>query len=123
MRSDIIVRRPNERYVWKLHRYVGRAKVVSHRASAMPIESLSGKKSSLRQAVVEIRSVQSLERIDPLGNIEAVAPKGKEITEYVVIQKRIWKEEEEPWRIWGTTVATNLNKMDEIMHPKIVEAN
>lgn len=32
----------------------------------------------------------------------------KEMDEYFVIQRRIWKEKEEPWRVWGTTQESNI---------------
>lgn len=33
----------------------------------------------------------------------------KAVTEYLVLQRRVWKEVEEPWMIWGTTEETDPN--------------
>lgn len=31
----------------------------------------------------------------------------KDISEYMVLQRRMWKEIEEPWMVWGTTEETD----------------
>ena len=31
----------------------------------------------------------------------------KDVSEYLVLQRRIWKEVEEPWMVWGTTEETD----------------
>jgi len=35
----------------------------------------------------------------------------KEVKEYVVIQKRLWKGKEEGWLVWGTTEETTMDKL------------
>lgn len=73
----------------------------------------------MRQAVVRIQSRQSLARIIGVGpDGQEIIAKGtgqdKEIREYVVIQRRIWKGVEEPWVVWGTTEETSLSKIPSL---------
>ena len=74
------------------------------------------KGAAMRQAVVRIQSRQSLAKITEVGpdGREKMA-KGtgqeKEIREYVVLQRRIWKGVEEPWIVWGTTEETSLSQI------------
>ena len=83
---------------WTLHKYTRRPRVVSHRAVALPM--VEG--AALRQAVVRLQSRQSLARIQAGGEMEPAAGEAQEVKEYVVIQRRMWKEQEEPWMVWGT---------------------
>lgn len=74
------------------------------------------KEAWMRQAVVRIESRQSLARIIGVGpDGQEIIAKGtgqeKEIREYVVLQRRIWKGAEEPWIVWGTTEETSLSKI------------
>lgn len=123
-RARISLRKPGEKYVWTLHDYVGRPRVMSHRATVIPIEDALNRKSSMRQAVVRIRSRQSLTRTGRAG-VEVVGEQGgddvKEITEFVVIQKRLWKGTDEKWKVWGTTEETSAEGMREALHPKVPE--
>lgn len=65
----------------------------------------------MRQAVVRIRSVQSLEkntktkRKKEVGGEDTagVGGGGKMMDEYVVIQKNIFQGVEDDWMVWGTT--------------------
>ena len=59
-------------------------------------------RSALRQAVVQLKTRQSIERLLPNGHTVPGTGEITELTEYIVIQKRILKEKEEPWMIWGT---------------------
>lgn len=77
------------------------------------------KGAAMRQAVVRIQSRQSLARILGVGpDGQEIIAKGtgqdKEIREYVVVQRRIWKGVEEPWVVWGTTEETNLSKIPSL---------
>ena len=58
--------------------------------------------SALRQAVVKIQSLQTLERIRSDGQVVAGTGGSKVVKEYMVVQRRMWKEKEEPWMVWGT---------------------
>lgn len=65
------------------------------------------KGSGLRQVVVRLQSSQSLARITSRGNASQDSStngpgKEKQVQEYLVLQRRIWKEKEEPWMVWGT---------------------
>lgn len=98
---------------------------MSHRATVMPIEDALDRKSSMRQAVVRIRSRQSLRRVGRDGQaiVEGTGEGAniKEITEFVVIQRRLWKGVEEKWKVWGTTEETTLKGMAEALNPTIPE--
>ena len=56
----------------------------------------------MRQAVVKLHSKQSLARLKPNGDLVPGTGQVKDVSEYVVLQRRMWKEEEEPWMVWGT---------------------
>ena len=110
-RSRIAARSPTERIRWTLHQYTRAPRVVSHRAMMLPVKG-----AAMRQAVVRIQTRQSLAKITEVGpdGREKMA-KGtgqeKEIREYVVLQRRIWKGVEEPWIVWGTTEETSLSQI------------
>lgn len=77
---------------------------------------LQVKDAGIRQVVVRIKSSQSLVKIkrDPHTQEEATVPgtdNEKIVDEYLVIQRRIWKGQEERWRIWGTTQEVDVNKL------------
>ena len=66
--------------------------------------------------MVRIRSKQSLARIIPAtkGQGEAVVEgtdTDKEVSEYVVIQRRIVQGKEDPWLVWGTTQETSVDEV------------
>lgn len=83
---------------WTLHQYTRRPRVVSHRAAVLPMV----KGAALRQAVVRLQSRQSLARLMAGKVTEPGTGEVKDVKEYVVIQRRMWKEQEEPWMVWGT---------------------
>ena len=97
----------HEKYKWTAERYIGQPKVVSHRVAAlskpMPNES------SLRQAVVRIRSRQVLEKVNRRGKKEEVS--AKDMDEYLVIQKLMVEGREGDWVVWGTTHETDPNTL------------
>ena len=75
------------------------------------------KDAAIRQVVVRIRSIQSLERLKPglNGKEEVVVGESgaeKDITEYIVVQRKVVKKVEEPWMVWGTT---GESKVDAIL--------
>lgn len=139
----------------------------------LPIDDGSGTKPGIRQAVVRIRSLQSLTRVDNAGMVggggnggrvavkrspylahapeptstpglgrikgstadapvggkgkgqqskmagEAADGKEREVTEYIVIQKRIYHGKEEGWKIWGTVEETGLEEWEEALNPDV----
>lgn len=96
--------------IWTLHRMTRGPRIVSNRAGMLPVKG-----SGLRQVVVRLQSSQSLARITSRGNADRELPtnghgKEKQIQEYLVLQRRIWKEKEEPWMIWGTTEESSLDE-------------
>lgn len=86
---------------WTLHKYNRFARVVSNRATSFPMPN-----SGLRQAIVRISSRQSLTRYDADGNVVPGTGEPKDVTEYLVIQKRCFGGKEENWEVWGTTEET-----------------
>ena len=66
---------------------------------------------SLRQAVVRLRSRQSLERTAPDGEVLPGAGKVQEKVEYVVVQKRYQDGKEKPWIVWGTVEESDWKKV------------
>ncbi|KAL8779565.1 MAG: hypothetical protein Q9213_006870 [Squamulea squamosa] len=106
-KSRIAARPRNERLRWTLHKFSRGPKFVSHRVAVLPFKG-----SAIRQVVVRMRSRQSLARMvsggpgRPDALVEGTGEE-KPVSEYLVLQRRMWKEEEEPWMIWGTTEETN----------------
>lgn len=119
MSSRLRNRPRNEHWTWTLHQYKGRPRLVSHRAMAMPLGP--DRYVTMRQAVVRIRSVQSLVKTRdppaPAGARRAVqqtkavqqsetadpehAP--KDVTEYVVVQQIFgMSDAHQQWKVWGT---------------------
>ncbi|KAF2228782.1 hypothetical protein EV356DRAFT_537782 [Viridothelium virens] len=111
--SRIASRPTNEKLRWRLHRYArrgGKPKLVAHKCAKFPSDGLGGATLALRQAVVRIRSVQSLERWREVkgrnGEVRVVREEegegeGREITEYLVLQQKFWKGEQGDWMVWG----------------------
>ncbi len=76
----------------------------------------------MRQAVVRIRSVQSLDKgtkntktmlMLVVGGVVCggAAGGGKLMDEYVVIQKNIFQGVEDDWMIWGTTKESDVGEI------------
>ena len=68
--------------------------------------------SALRQVIVFLKSRQSLARFVSSGpgrpeHLVKGTGEEKQVSEYLVLQRRIWKEREEPWMVWGTTNETD----------------
>ena len=103
-RARIAARR-GEKVQWTLHKYIRSPRVVSDRAARLPIDG-----AGLRQAVVRIRSRQSLTRMRE-GQVVAGTGQERDVKEYVVIQKRLWKGKEEGWLVWGTTEESTLEQL------------
>lgn len=73
----------------------------------------------MRQAVVRIRSVQSLTKTTKTKKKKEVVGEdtagagmgGKMMDEYVVIQKNIFQGVEDDWTVWGTTKESDASKI------------
>lgn len=74
----------------------------------------------MRQAVVRIRSVQSLDKGTKNtktkkkgegGKDTAGIGEGKMMDEYVVIQKNIFQGVEDDWMVWGTTKESDVSEI------------
>ncbi|KAL8914146.1 MAG: hypothetical protein Q9171_001141 [Xanthocarpia ochracea] len=106
-KSRIAARSRKERLRWTLHKFVGSPRFVSHRVAILPYKG-----SAIRQVVVRLRSRQSLARLVSMGPgrpdalLQGTGDE-KPVSEYLVLQRRMWKEVEEPWMIWGTTDETD----------------
>lgn len=106
-KSRIASRPRNERLRWTLHKFIRGPKFVSHRIAILPYKG-----SAIRQVVVRMRSRQSLAQMVSRGPgrpdalIQGTGEE-KDVSEYLVLQRRMWKEIEEPWMVWGTTEETD----------------
>ena len=116
-------------YYWDLVKYIGWPRVVSHRATQMPIPDESDDTTSMiRQAVVRIKSIQRLTREDSAEDVtdekDPVKPQETErnVTEYIVIQKRVLHSVEEPWKFWGTVEPTKLEDFEDALDVKVPPA-
>ena len=80
------------------------AKIVSDRVAPFPM----GKNVYVRQCVVRIRTLQSLDKKD--GN----PPSPADLTEYVVMQQMNKEGEPIAWKLWGTTKPTTKEEMEKL---------
>lgn len=56
----------------------------------------------MRQAVVRLHSKQSLAKLKADGSVVEGTGQIRNVSEYVVLQKFVWKKNEGPWMVWGT---------------------
>ena len=102
-RRRIELRPPHEKLRWTLHKYRFWNKIVSHKAGTIPNMTDAG----LRQAVVKVRSRQSLEKLDSEGNPISGTGPAQEKVEYVVVQRKMWAAKEQEWMVWGTVAESD----------------
>jgi hypothetical protein len=117
--SRVSARPFTQRLKWTLLKYNATPRVVASRATPMPKPM---EHSGVRQMVVRIESQQQMEQWDyevhqsfakkqkakseeqiyeekkERGEVETTV---KDVTEYLVLQQRIWRGETLPWKIWG----------------------
>jgi protein MBA1 len=114
---------------WELVKYTSKPRLCSMKAGGTPLE-LKGIPIGIQQAVVRI---QSLQRLTPGHLMGAKAgskdtekeqvvwkePKEKNVTEYLVVQRRLMQGKWEPWKAWGFIkehdVTTERKKNGEIL--------
>jgi len=60
-----------------------------------------------------------LTRTDAKASAEEAKGEEREVEEFVVVQKRVWRGTEERWRMWGTTQPTSLGQWEDVINPKI----
>ena len=95
-------------------KYVGIpcVRVVSSRGSILPRRN-----SAMRQAVVKIKSEQTLSHIKSSLDGEKESsrkdPIVKRLQEYLVLQRRVFEGVEGPWKVWGTVDETSVNEILE----------
>ena len=83
-------------------------------------------RTSIQQAVVGIRSMQSLQRVKKIrekggvirevveeGSVGAAGGEGRDVTEYFVIQRMQRRGKQGDWMIWGTTDAITLEDIQK----------
>jgi mitochondrial protein MBA1 len=109
-----------ERLSWELVKYVEKPRVVSMKAGATPL-MLEGIPVGMQQAVVRIRSLQKLKTGTLVRSGRGGGAKGKEqdvewekektkdVTEYIVVQRRLMQGDYEPWKVWGFIVEFDAN--------------
>lgn len=117
LQQRITQRPPGVRMRWVLVRHVKSPTVVSFKAVVQtdPQGKVNPKTEQigLKQAVVRIHSVQSLQHVRRFtvkeGDTRTVkeevlgAPTEKESVEYLVVQKMLFNSREQSWKVWGST--------------------
>lgn len=121
--NRILSRPKGVTYEWIVHNYI-ETKVVSHRSAILPAQIDPTETTTIRQAVVRVRSLQSMIRhVDESiggraldGQAEDVQTKERAtlqaeamnvpVVEYLVIQKRTLRGVAEGWKVWGMTKET-----------------
>jgi len=119
-----------ERLHWVLVQYLKNARLVSHRATALPMK-IKGEDVGIRQAVVKIVSLQRLQRgqlrssrLHSRGtkggnefwrfeqeDVEWEPEREKIVVEYVVLQTLLIEGKEQPWKIWGFVEETKVEDL------------
>lgn len=119
-----------ERLKWALNGYLKRPRLVSHRATSLPMK-IKGKEVGIRQAVVRIVSLQWLQRGELRSSrLHSQGTRGgnefwrleqedvkwepkleKIVAEYVVLQTMLIEGEEQPWKIWGFAEETKVEDL------------
>lgn len=94
-------RKRGEKLAWELVSYTSPAKVVSNRCGRFPVDGMS-----IRQAVVRIRSQQSLAKVGGRGTGV------KTFDEYLVIQQMYTKYQPQEWMLWGTVPENTLEDVE-----------
>ena len=113
-----IARRPpaSPKLSWTLHKYITfpfapnflGARVVADRAALFP----TGESLGVRQAVVRIRSKQSITKPTKGQKEDVGEEKQQDCTEYVVIQQMLFKGELQDWKVWGLADETTLQEVE-----------
>lgn len=120
--SKVARRSPNSRVQWKLHKYVGYPWLVSYRQTVLSTTEPQHMRSTIQQAVVRIKSMQSLKKYKKVRQKsgatveeleEGSTPDAKPVMEYFVIQKMTKKGYPGPWKVWGTTTETTWDVIKE----------
>ncbi|KXT00997.1 hypothetical protein AC578_4448 [Pseudocercospora eumusae] len=139
LQTRINQRRQGETLQWKLHEYLERPRCVSY-VFAMPnVKGSNDQRTGIMQAIVRIRSRQSLVHLkrmrvlDPHGSQQFVVAdvpvdrdgqaipeekieeeerkNAKDMTEYLVLQRRLRQGEVGEWQAWGMTTETGLEEI------------
>ena len=76
---------------------------MSHKAGTIPNMTDAG----LRQAVVKIKSRQSLEKLHGAGKPISDSGPAQDKVEYVVVQRKMWDAKEQEWMVWGTVAESD----------------
>ncbi|KAK0260726.1 hypothetical protein LTR91_025246 [Friedmanniomyces endolithicus] len=138
LRKRIALRAPNTGIRWTVHEYLSAPKCVSYKAAYYPPQKreLSTERNGVLQAVMRIRSLQSLQRVrkvsernpdnvlvvrnvvlDAQGNEvvsleEGAVPKdANESMEYFVVQRSLRLGKDSHWVVLGTTEETKVEEM------------
>lgn len=145
LKGRIAQRPPNTHMRWKLHKYVGTPQCVSFKFAMPDMKSPNTERMGIIQAVVRIKSQQSLlsyqrrRARDPADGKMVIAEvpvdrDGKEIVpfdeqveegknmktmvEYFVIERTLIKGVLGEWRAWGTTEETTLAQIKKAERAK-----
>lgn len=136
LEARIQARPPNTKLKWTLHRYLEPLRIVSYRATLMSSDEQRHERSTIQQVVVKVRSMQSLNKVKRVrakdGTVTEVleegsvgaGTQGREVTEYLVLQKMRRRGKPGEWMVWGTTeesTAERLKAKDK-KKPKLVAA-
>ena len=112
-RSRIASRPRNQRLRWTLHKHNHRARIVVNRALRLQVNN-----SAVRQVVIRLDTRQSLAKVKAGSNgqfdtIVAGTGEEKDVREYLVLQKRMLRDVEGKWVIWGTADETDVKDVLE----------
>lgn len=80
-------------------------KIISDRVTSLPF----GEDALMRQLIVRIHSKQRLATKGAIAGEPA-----KDVTEYLVLNQSIFDNEDQGWRVWGTTQPTTDEQFDQI---------
>ena len=139
LRSRIAARAPGTSMRWTLHKHVSKPKLMSYKVARIPTPKNAEKMgmNAYLQAVVRIRSIQSIKhvRLDKVrdgtafvtkevvvdaqgrevrqdwASEDEIPPNAKESTEFLVVQRMVVFGKPGPWKVWGTTEEMTVERM------------
>ncbi|KAF2176170.1 hypothetical protein K469DRAFT_35077 [Zopfia rhizophila CBS 207.26] len=128
----LLAGRPKNKHLsWQLLSYLSKPRIVSNRMAPLPIEGF--KETGLRQVVVRLHTRQLLttrtepriskkqykelawtpDGVQPEEVKDEVEEKEENVVEYVVLQRRMVRGQEEDWLVWGFADETTTEKIRE----------
>ncbi|KAF2205104.1 hypothetical protein GQ43DRAFT_363185 [Delitschia confertaspora ATCC 74209] len=100
----------DEMMSWRLLKHLSRPRIVSNRATPLPLPGDS--EAALRQVVVRLHTRQLVEKWETQKKAQVNSVE-KDVVEYVVLQRIMRRGKEEDWKVWGFANETTYQELKE----------